>query len=75
MDDQDVKVEKREVITKVIIGPVDLRDYFAAAALPGLLQYYGKYQDGFEAPVTFDARITKCAYSLADAMLKERSNS
>ena len=51
-----------------------LRDWFAGQALAGMLAF-----DGYSSPVT-DKRITSeifadSAYELADAMLKERSES
>ena len=41
---------------------ISLRDYFAAAALQGLMAYYGGFCD----------QDAKAAYSAADAMLKAR---
>lgn len=41
-----------------------LRDYLAAAALPGLLMGLENYQP---------ALIAECAYGLADAMLAQRA--
>ena len=45
---------------------MSLRDYFAATALSGLLQYSNDSYD--------DDAIAQLAYSLADAMMEARKN-
>ena len=46
----------------------DLRDYFAAKAMQGFIQYSAT--KGIYAPP--DAELAQMSYALADAMLKER---
>jgi hypothetical protein len=50
---------------------MSLRDYFATAALPVAFQLFDKE---YTATNLSDAGIAKCAYKLADEMLKERLN-
>lgn len=46
---------------------VSLRDYFAAKALPVILENASRY------PLVGANEISNAAYNMADAMLKERS--
>jgi len=52
-----------------VVLPVDLRDYFAAKALPTLLR---EYRDEVEAGGT-GFNVSEAAYAIADAMLKARA--
>jgi hypothetical protein len=52
-----------------VVLPVDLRDYFAAKALPTLLR---EYRDEVEAGGT-GFNVSEDAYAIADAMLKARA--
>jgi len=47
----------------VVEGGMDLRDYFAAKAMQGLLA---------EGPVSGISNLTRDAYRVADAMMKAR---
>jgi hypothetical protein len=54
-----------------------LRDYFAAKAMQGILSNKGVFSDdSAQPPVNFDGWMfedcAKCAYEMADAMLKAR---
>ena len=49
--------------------PVNLRDYFAAKAMQGLIASPRGTPDGRDATDTYYA---KCAYLVADAMMKAR---
>lgn len=51
-----------EVIDSEMEPGMTLRDYFAAAALQGLMAYYGGFCD----------QDAKAAYAAADAMLKAK---
>ena len=57
--------------TNESISGMSLRDYFAAAALQGLLSSSMYPIDQEEGKVTFEA-YAKCAFHHADAMLRER---
>lgn len=58
-------IEKREVV----YHGLTLRDYFAAAALQGLLAYGAQTLDE---NIPEETALTKDAYLFADAMLAER---
>jgi len=51
---------------------MDLRDYFAAAAVQGILAHYG-VEYGNHADLDDKGNATR-AYKIADAMMKERGN-
>jgi hypothetical protein len=52
---------------------MDLRDYFAAKALPPLLQDYLKSMDWLiDVPMEHFSMATKVAYQIADEMIKAR---
>jgi len=54
---------------------MNLRDYFAAKALPPLLQDYLKTMDwAIDIPMEHFSMATKVAYQIADAMMKAREN-
>lgn len=54
---------------------MDLRDYFAAHALPGVLKLVSsgpmRLTDGSSGPVT-EKQVAEFAYSIADAMMAAR---
>jgi len=54
--------------TKMYHPGMGLRDYFAAAALQGLIASYGFKESGLETIADFVAE----SYVIADAMIKER---
>jgi hypothetical protein len=58
------------VLNPVPHGGMDLRDYFAAKAMQGLMRYIldFEFNDGEETP----DGIAKTAYEYADAMMKAR---
>ena len=51
---------------------MDLRDYFAAAAMQGILAHYG-VEYGNNADLDDKGNATR-AYKIADAMMKERED-
>jgi hypothetical protein len=54
-------------------GPgMSLRDYFAAAALTGMLAHSTRYRPRPGDPVNWHEAISKEAYELADATLEAR---
>lgn len=55
------------------MGGATLRDYFAAAALNGMLAHATRYRPRPDQPQQWHLAIAEEAYQLADAMLAERS--
>jgi hypothetical protein len=62
-------VEKKRKEGGDVMGTMTLRDYFAAKAMQGLIASPRGTPDGSDATDTYYA---KCAYLMADAMLKAR---
>lgn len=52
------------------VGGMTLRDYFAAKAMQGFVSCSPQLLMSIEQ--SFDATVSKWAYEMADAMLKER---
>ena len=53
-------------INEVNVG-MDLRDYFAAKALPVLYKLFSEFEDGF-----VSIEVANAAYEMADAMMRAR---
>lgn len=62
----------REVTNHEVIAGMSLRDYFAAKAMPSLLQIC--QNDAREEGLGYPEHIAACAYGIADAMLKVRQS-
>ena len=51
---------------------MDLRDYFAAKALQGLISSIGEWSSGYPEAVDFSESVSHDAYWIADRMMEAR---
>lgn len=63
------------VVGQIITGGMSLRDYFAAAALQGMLATGRTWTTNLESdvPLTCQANYAAASYLIADGMLAERA--
>lgn len=54
------------------MNDIELRDYFAAKAMQGIVASNSDYYDGNHGGCKVPSAVAEDAYELADAMLKQR---
>ena len=72
LEDEGYEVVQEKMSGAVRVENKSLRDYFAAAALTGILAYPGNEQSGSAHTNSTTEQIAGLCYAYADAMLAER---
>ncbi len=63
---------RSELFETFAIQGMDLRDYFAAKALQGLISSIGEWSSGYPEAVDFSEAVSHDAYWIADRMMEAR---